>query len=70
MHKIYKKVLTTYNKCQTSSVKILDKLPEHEELLNKLHEDELGINLIKRLSEKVIKSVISQAAISNFLLEY
>ena len=66
-------MLTTYNKCQTSSTKRIDKLPEHEELLKKLQEilqeDELGIQLIKILSEKVIKSVTSQAAVSNFLLE-
>ena len=34
-----------------------------------LHEDGIGIQLIKSLSEKVIKSVIAQAAMSNFLLE-
>ena len=38
--------------------------------LERLQEDELGIQLIKSLNEKVIKGVISQAAVSNFLLEY
>ena len=45
--KIYKKVLTTYNKCYKSSTKRLYKLPEHEELLKelqeRLQEDELDI---------------------------
>ena len=66
---IAKKVLTTYNKCQTSSTKRIDKLPEHEEILKKLQKDELVIDLIKSLSEKVINSVIAQAAVSNCLLE-
>ena len=69
----YKKVLTTHNKCQTSSTKRLQEFPAHEEHLkhlhDRLHDDELGIHLIKSLNEKVIKGVIAQAAVSNFLLE-
>ena len=42
-----KKVLTPYNRCQTSSMKRLDELPPHEEHLQQLHtrfhEDELNI---------------------------
>ena len=33
----YRKVLTTHNRCQTSSKNRLDKLPEHEEHLKQLH---------------------------------
>ena len=48
-----KKVLTTYNICQTSSKKRMDELPPHEEQLQQLHaifqEDELGIQLIKKI---------------------
>ena len=69
----YKKVLVTHKKCQTSSTKRLQEFPTHEEHLNHLHdrmqEDELSIQLIKSLNEKVIKGVIAQAAVSNFLLE-
>ena len=42
-----KKVLTTYNRCQTSSKRRLDDLPPHEEYLQHLHtrfqDDELSI---------------------------
>ena len=67
------KILTTHNRCQTYSNKRFDELPAHEEHLKQLHdrlqEDELGIQLIKILDEKVLKSVISQAAVRKFLLE-
>jgi len=69
----YEKVLRTHNGCQTSSKKRIDELPAHEEHLKQLHarlqEDELGIQLIKRLDEKVLKSVIDQAAVSKCRLE-
>ena len=68
-----KKMLTTYNRCQTSAKKRLEELPDHEEYLKKLQvrwqEDELGIQLIKILYEKVLKIVIAQETISNHLLE-
>ena len=32
-----KKVLTTHNRCQTSSNKMLDELPAHEEHLKQMH---------------------------------
>ena len=67
------KVLTTHNRCQTSSKKMLDELPTHEEHLKQLHdrlqEDELGIHLIKSLDDKVLKSVITQAIVNNYRLE-
>ena len=66
------KVHTTHNRCQTSSKKRLDELPPHEEHLQQLHarfqEDELSIQLIKNLDERVIKNVIAQDAVSNCLL--
>ena len=59
----YRKVLITYNRCQTSAKKRLDKLSEHEEYLKKLRarwkEDELGIQLITSLDEKVLRIVIA-----------
>ena len=67
------KVLATHNRFQTSSNKRLDELPAHEEHLKQLHsilqEDELGIQLIKILDERVLKSVIVQESVSNFQLE-
>ena len=38
-------------------------------LHDRLHEDELSIQLIKGLNEKVIKSLVALAAVSNCLLE-
>ena len=68
-----KKVITTHNRCQALSKRMLDELPPHEEHLQQLHarfqEEEHGIQLIKKLDERVIKNVIPQAAVSNFLLE-
>ena len=55
----YKKVLTTHNRCQTASKRRLDVLPAHEEhlvqLQARMQEDELNIQLVKSLNEKVIK---------------
>ena len=69
MQGLYNKVLVTHNKCQTSSEKILQNFLAQEENLKQLHEilqeDELSIQLIKGLNEKVIKSTIAQAAVSN-----
>ena len=67
------KVLTTHNKCQTSSKKRLDEFPAHKEHLKQLHdrlqEDELGIQLIKSLHDKLLKSVIAQATVNSCRLE-
>ena len=66
-------MLTTHNKCDTSLAKRLQEFPSHEEHLKHLHdrlqEDELSIQLIKGLNEKVIKGEISQVVVNNFLLE-
>ena len=70
----YEKVIVTRNKCHTSSAKRLQEFLAHEERLKQLHErlqeDELSIQLIKGLNEKVIKSMVAQVAVSNCLLEY
>ena len=69
----YKKVLTTHNRCQNSLEKRLQEFPSQEEHLKYLHdrlqEDELHIQLVKVLNEKVIKSLVAQVAINNCLLE-
>ena len=66
-------MLITYNRFQTSTKKRLDELPEQEEYLKQLQarwqEDELSIQLIKILDEKVLRTVIAQATVSNYLLE-
>ena len=38
-------------------------------LHDRLQEDELHIQLVKGMNEKVVKGLVAQAAISNFLLE-
>ena len=48
---LYKKVLTTHNKCQTSSTKWLQEFSAHEEHLKYQQEDELNIQLVKGLNE-------------------
>ena len=58
-----RKVLTTYNHCQTSAKRRLEGLPDHEGFLKQLQvirkEDEQGIQLVKGLDEKVLKTVIA-----------
>ena len=48
-------------------------IPRQEEHLKYLHdrlqEDELNIQQIKGLNEKIVKGLVAQAAINNFLLE-
>ena len=39
-------------------------------LQDKMHEDELSIQQIKGITEKVVKNWVSQASVSNFLLEH
>ena len=67
------KVLSTHNRWKISSNKRLDGHPSHEEHLKQLHhrlqEDEMGIQLINNLDDKVIKSVISQEIVNNCRLE-
>ena len=67
-----KKVLRTYNGCQKSSKRRMEKIPPREEHFQQLHarfqEEEHGIQLMKNLDERVIKNVISQAIVSSYLL--
>ena len=69
----YKRVLTTQNRCQTFSAKRLQEFPRHEEHMKYLHdrlqEDELIIPQVKGLNEKIVKSLVAQAVVSNCLLE-
>ena len=69
----YRKVLLTYNRCQTFAKRKLEELPDHEMFLKQLQErwqeDEQVIQLVKGLDEKVLKTAIAQAAVSNHLLE-
>ena len=68
-----KEVLLTYNRCQTSAKRRLEEFPDHEGFLKQLQErwqeDEQGIQLIKGLDEKVLKTTIAQETFSSHLLE-
>ena len=69
----YKRVLTTHKKCQTSSTKRLQEFPGNEEHLKYLHhklqEDELILQQVKGLNEKVVNNLVAQDAVSNCLLK-
>ena len=69
----YKRVLTTHNRSQTSMANRLEEFPCQEEHLKYLHEklqeDELNIQQVKGLNEKVVKSLVAQVAVNNCLLE-
>ena len=69
----YKRVLTTHNICQTSATRRLQEFPRQEEHLKYLHdrlkEDELNVQQIKGLNEKIVKGLVTHAAINNCLLE-
>ena len=69
----YRKVLLTYNRCQTSARRRLEELPDHEMFLKQLQErwqeDEQAIQLVKGLDERVLKNAIAQATVSSHLLE-
>ena len=67
-----RKVLFTYNQCQTSVEKILEVLPEHELFLKHLQdrytEDEQEIQQVKDLDEWILKNAVAHAAMSIHLL--
>ena len=69
----YKRVLTTHNRSHTSTTKRLQEFLGQKEHMKYLHdwmqEDELNIQLVKGLNEKVVKCLVVQAVVSNFLLE-
>ena len=58
-------VLSTYNRCQTSTEKRLDVLPEHELFLKHLwernQEDEQEIQHVKDLDEWIFKNAVAQS---------
>ena len=68
-----RRVLLTYNQCQTSATKRLKVLPEHEMFLKQLQEicseDEQALQQVKELDEKILKTEIAHAAVSIHLLE-
>ena len=68
-----RRVLLTYNLCQTSMAKRLEVLPEHEMFLKNLqdryNEDEQAIQQVKELDEKILKTEVGHAAMSIHLLE-
>ena len=68
-----RRVILTYNRCQTSAVKRLEVLPEHEMFLKQLqercNEDEHAIQQVKELDEKILKTEMAHAAMSIHLLE-
>ena len=68
-----RRVLLTYNQCQTSAAKRLEALPEHEVFLKHLQykrgEDEQSIEWFKELDERILKTEVAHAAVSIHLLE-
>ena len=68
-----RRVLATYNRCQTSAKKRLDVIPEHnffiEHLHNRYQEDEQEIQQVKDLDEQILKNAVAHAAVSIHLLE-
>ena len=67
------RVLLTYNRCQTSTAKRLEALPEHEMFLKHLQdkrsEDEQAIQRVKELDEKILKIEVAHVVVSIHLLE-
>ena len=67
-----RRVLLTYNRCQTFAVKILEALPEHEMFLkylqDKRSEDEQAIERVKELDFKILKTEVAHAIVSIHLL--
>ena len=65
---------TTHNKCHTSSVERIQEFPEKDEhlkyLQDRLGKDELSIQQIEGITEKVVKDWIVKASVSNCLPEY
>ena len=68
-----RRVLSTYNRCQTSTEKRLDVLPKHELFLKHLQyrykEYEQEIQQVKGLDEWILKDAVAHAAVSIHLLE-
>ena len=68
-----KRVLSTYNRCQTYAEKILVVLLEHELFLKHLQdryqEDEQEIQQVKDLDEWILKNVVAHAVVRIHILE-
>ena len=68
-----RRVILTYNRCQTSAAKRLEVLPEHEMFLKQLqerrNEDEQAIQQVKELDENILKTERVHEAVSIHLLE-
>ena len=68
-----RRVLATYNRCQISTEKILDMIPEHElfieHLQNRYQEDKQEIQQVKDLEERILKNAVAHAVVSIHLLE-
>ena len=68
-----RRVLLTYNWCQTSAAKRLEVLPEHEMFLKHLQdrciEDEQAIQQVKELDERILKTEVAHAVVSIRFLE-
>ena len=69
----YRRMLVTYNQCQVTIDKRVDKIPDHElfieHLQNRYQEDEHEIQQVKDLDEQVLKKVVAHVAVSIHLLE-
>ena len=68
-----RRVLATYNRCQNSTKKRLDMIPEHELFIEHLHnryqEEEQEIQQVKGLDERILKNAVAHAVVSIHLLE-
>ena len=68
-----RRVILTYNWCQTSTTKRLEALPEHEVFLKHLQdkhsEDEQAIQRVKELDERILKTEVAHPAMSIHFLE-
>ena len=69
-----RRVLLTYNRCQTSTAKRLEALPGHEVFLkhlqDKRNEDEQAIQRVRELDETILNTKVAHVAVSIHLLEY
>ena len=69
----YKRMITTHNRCQTYVEKRIEEFIDREEhlkhLQDRLQEDDLSIQHVKCLNEKVVNNLVAQDIVSNCLLE-
>ena len=64
----YKRMLATHNRCQTSAAKGIQEFLDWEGhlkyLQDRLQEDELRIQQVKSITEKVVKCLVAQEVIA------